>query len=212
MHSLPLQQALAAGRAFMRGQGNRMHAWLVQKSERGSRFCVLTSLFLASCAGWTAPLKPLDQELLAAVLREDLGVATRLLSAELGHFFDLDAPGFVYAQQGASPNTLAPSGNSILQTAVHGGHLEMVKLLLRHKGDVNLANPDGLTALYLAQKPAMQRTLLENGANPFIRSAKRNYSPFEFWSNTFAHVTTEAEKKQLMDVIEPAPYAEPRAF
>lgn len=148
---------------------------------------ILTMLFLTACAGMMnlvpAPLAPQDHELLTATLRNDLGAATRLLQA------------------GASPNAIAASGNSILQTAVFGGHIEMVKLMLRYKGDVNFVNRDGLTALYLAKKPAMHRTLLENGANPFVRSEKRQYSPLEAWCNTFAHVTTEAEKKKSLDIL-----------
>lgn len=147
----------------------------------------LTMLFLTACSGMMnlvpAPLAPQDHELLTATLRNDIGAATRLLQA------------------GASPNAIAASGNSILQTAVYGGHIEMVKLMLRYKGDVNFVNRDGLTALYLAKKPAMHRTLLENGANPFVRTQKRQYSPLEAWCNTFAHVTTEAEKKKVMGIL-----------
>lgn len=146
----------------------------------------LVMLLNAACAGMVnrpAPLAPQEQELLMAVLKNDLGSATRLLQA------------------GASPNACAASGNSILQTAVFSGHIDMVKLLLRYKGDANFTNADGLTALYLAKKPAMHRTLLENGANPFVRSEKRQYSPLEAWCNTFAHVATEAEKKTSMKIL-----------
>jgi ankyrin repeat protein len=147
----------------------------------------MSMLFLTACTGMMnlvpPKLSPQDQELLSAVLRNDLNATTRLL------------------QTGASPNSIAPSGNSILQTAVYSGHTDLVKLLLRNNGDPNLVSRDGLTALYLAKKPAMHKLLLENGADPFVRSHKRNYTPFESWVNTFAHVTTEAEKKKVMDTI-----------
>ena len=91
----------------------------------------LSMLLMSACAGMVgrpAPLAPQEQELLMSVLKNDLGSATRLLQA------------------GASPNASAASGNSILQTAVYSGHIEMVKLLLRHKGDVNFVNTDGCFA------------------------------------------------------------------
>ncbi|MDA8124125.1 MAG: ankyrin repeat domain-containing protein [Deltaproteobacteria bacterium] len=148
---------------------------------------VLAMLLLTACAGMetraAAPLAPQERELLTAVLKNDLSATTRLLQA------------------GVSPNGCAANGNSILQTAVYGGNLEMVKLLLRYQADVNFVNVDGLTALYLAKKPAMQRALLENGANPFVRSEKKQYSPLEAWCTTFAHITSEAEKKKALEIL-----------
>lgn len=148
---------------------------------------VLTMLSFTAYAGWfnlfPKPLAPQDMELFESVMRNDLSKATRLLQA------------------GASPNAIAPNGNSSLQYAVLDGNIEMVKLLLSNKGDVNLPNRDGLTALYLAKKPTMHKLLLENGSDPFVRKEKSLYSPFEFWCYYTAHITTEAEKKKVMDVM-----------
>lgn len=148
---------------------------------------VLTMLSFTAWAGWfnlfPKPLAPQDMALFEAVLRNNLSEATRL------------------TQAGASPNAIVPNGNSIMQNAVVNGHIEIVKMMLRNKGDVNLVSRDGLTALYLAKKPEMHKLLLENGADPFVRTEKNRYSPFEFWCNVTAHITTEAEKKKVMDTI-----------
>ncbi len=148
---------------------------------------VLAMMFLAACAGIenqaAAPLSAPERELLAAVLKNDFSATTRLLQA------------------GVSPNACAVNGNSILQTAVYGGNIEMVKLLIRHKADVNFVNADKTTALFLAKKPAMHKTLLENGANPFFVSGNEQYSPLESWCNTFAHITSEAEKKKTLETL-----------
>lgn len=148
---------------------------------------VVAIAVLASCAGMggvpAAPLAAADRDLLTAVLKNDLSAATRLLQA------------------GASPNARAASGNSILQTAVYGGSVEMVKLLIQYKADVHFVNTDKMTALCLAKKPAMQKTLLENGADPFSASGNHGYSPLESWCDTFAHVASEAEKKKALEIL-----------
>lgn len=80
--TLPLQQALAAGRAFMRSQGNRMHAWLVQKSERTSRLIGLAykpgGKVEARCVYQTAPVYADDLLLIARHLMEQQGRAPQV--------------------------------------------------------------------------------------------------------------------------------------
>ncbi|HLT04550.1 MAG TPA: hypothetical protein VK019_06260 [Pseudomonas sp.] len=82
MNSLSLQQALEAGRAFMRSQGNRMHAWLVQKSERGSRLIGLAykpgGKVEARCVYQTAPVYADDLLLIARHLMEQQGRAPQV--------------------------------------------------------------------------------------------------------------------------------------
>lgn len=51
---------------------------------------------------------------------------------------------------GADPNVTEPGGHPLLQMAVNDGHLEVVRLLLKHDADVNATNPTGSTALHVA--------------------------------------------------------------
>lgn len=82
MHSLPIQQALTAGRAFMRGQGNRIHAWLVQKSERSSRLIGLAykpgGKVEARCVYQADPAYADDLLLIAKYLMDEQGRAPQV--------------------------------------------------------------------------------------------------------------------------------------
>lgn len=82
MHGFELAQALAAGRAFMRSQGNRMHAWLVQKSERASRLVGLSykhgGKVEALCVYQGDPARAEDLLLIAKFLMERQGRAPQV--------------------------------------------------------------------------------------------------------------------------------------
>lgn len=54
--------------------------------------------------------------------------------------------------RGAKPDLRAPNGQTPLMLAVKQGKLELVRLLVDAKADVNLADLDGLTAAGLAKK------------------------------------------------------------
>jgi cytohesin len=81
---------------------------------------------------------------------------------------------------GANPNAALLSGETALMTAVHTGNVEVVKLLLAHKADVNAKEPArGQTALLWAvaeKRPEIARVLVEHGANVQARS-KSGFTP-----------------------------------
>lgn len=82
MHNSELELALAAGRAFMRGQGTRMHAWLVQKSEHATRLIGLAykpgGKVEARCVYQGHPAYAEDLLLIAKHLMEQQGRAPQV--------------------------------------------------------------------------------------------------------------------------------------
>jgi ankyrin repeat protein len=126
---------------------------------------------------------PKEQALVVAVLQGNLAAAEELLL------------------QGVSPNAKSTSGETMLQLSVHGANLEMTKLMLQYGGDPNAVNNDGVAALHFAIKPEMHRLLLENGADPSY-TPKDGYSPFELFCTEKGTVMTEADKKQMMELLE----------
>ena len=71
--------------------------------------------------------------------------------------------------KGANPNIYTYSGKSTpLHRAAYMGHLNIVKLLLKYKADLDCQDSDGLTPLHKAYQQRKQEVvavLLESGAN-----------------------------------------------
>jgi ankyrin repeat protein len=60
-------------------------------------------------------------------------------------------------------------------------HIEIVKMLIKAKSDINLQDEEGDTPLHLAYKknnPEIIKLLLESGANPELQN-KNNLTPIE---------------------------------
>lgn len=80
-------------------------------------------------------------------------------------------------EHGAAVNARTPHGDTALSNAVLRNNVGLVKVLLAHKADPNIANAQGMTALHTAafngpDRSEIARLLLEHGADPSIRDAQ----------------------------------------
>ncbi|MFB3896323.1 MAG: ankyrin repeat domain-containing protein [bacterium] len=114
-------------------------------SSRTTKPVIITQDTTAS-----APAIPSDQDLIAAVEKNDTTKAIKLLN------------------QGAYVNAKNQSGATALYLATQNGNTELVRALLDKRADVNLTNNYGLTALFPAAqkgKTDIVRLLIEKGIN-----------------------------------------------
>jgi ankyrin repeat protein len=105
------------------------------------------------------PPGPLDRELVDAAFVCDLLRVRDLLA------------------RGANPDAPDDDGRPPLVSAVLGGSVALVGLLLEHKADVNAADPHGWTALHFAAQdflPQMASLLLAKGADANAKDDEGN--------------------------------------
>jgi ankyrin repeat protein len=67
-------------------------------------------------------------------------------------------------KHGAQVNRESKDGNTALLIAASNGHLEMVRLFLAAKADVNYQGNKGATALMVCEKPSIIKELIKHGA------------------------------------------------
>jgi len=144
----------------------------------------LAVFLLVSCAGSSTQAKTTDnQTLFVAVLQGNLVQTEKML------------------KEGASPETRGVSGNSLLSTACHASNGEMVDLLLKNKANPNAPDKDGSIPLNFAFKPYILKKLIDKGADIYQVSKKSGETAFESWCSASAHVTTEAQKQELIKIL-----------
>lgn len=79
--------------------------------------------------------------------------------------------------QGASPNARDREGRPPIVSAILGGSVALVGLLLESKADVNATDPHGWTPLHFAAEevlPEMASLLVAKGADPNIKDEEGN--------------------------------------
>lgn len=145
---------------------------------------LLAVLIYVSCAGSSTQAKTSDNQMLfLAVLQGNLVQTENLL------------------KKGASVETRGVSGNSLLSTACHASNGEMLDLLLKYKANPNNPNKDGSIPLNFAFKPYILKKLIDKGADIYQVSKKSGATAFESWCSASSHVTTEAQKQEIIRIL-----------
>jgi ankyrin repeat protein len=91
----------------------------------------------------------------------------------------------LFLDNGADPHAHDDNGSTPLHFAVSKGHLEVTRMLLERKADVNSLNGEGLTPLQRASEgprkgyPDIMQLLLDHGANVNVHDNRRN-TPLHF--------------------------------
>ena len=106
---------------------------------------------------------------------------------------------------GVSPSCENPSGTGALNFACKYQHLDCVLRLLEYGADVNRQSRGGRTPLMMAIKydatGAITEALLNNGANPHIKSSYDGYTAFTFLNeipNYEPYLSTKRHLEQLL--------------
>ncbi|GAA6049024.1 hypothetical protein JCM3770_005444 [Rhodotorula araucariae] len=74
-------------------------------------------------------------------------------------------------QQGTSPNALDDNAYSPLHAAASWGHADILRFLVASGGDINLADGDGDTPLYVVETVAMAKLVVDLGGDARHRNA-----------------------------------------
>ncbi|TNY22406.1 ankyrin repeat-containing domain protein [Rhodotorula diobovata] len=69
-------------------------------------------------------------------------------------------------EQGTSPNSFDDNSYSPLHAAASWAHADILRFLVQHGGDINLADSDGDTPLYVVESVPMARLVVELGGDP----------------------------------------------
>ncbi|MBP8084035.1 MAG: hypothetical protein KAZ87_12620 [Spirochaetes bacterium] len=150
---------------------------------RFSHAALAVFLFI-SCTGSSTQAKTSDNQMLfISVLQGNLVQTEKML------------------KEGASPETSGVSGNSLLSTACHASNGEMVDLLLKYNANPNNPNKDGSIPLNFAFKPFILKKLIDKGADIYQVSKKSGETAFESWCSASSHVTTEAQKQEIIKIL-----------
>lgn len=92
-------------------------------------------------------------------------------------FWSLNIILFIYNHDVQSPKAFDESGSTALHKASANGHLEVLKLLIQHGSDVELADMSGCTPLHLAARNGhltCVKFLISQGADFRVKSKKGN--------------------------------------
>jgi len=73
-------------------------------------------------------------------------------------------------QDGLSPNALDDNNYNPLHAAASWNHPEILRYLVEKGGDINIADDDGETPLFVVEQVGMARLIVELGGDPNHRN------------------------------------------
>ena len=145
-------------------------------------FALISFFSCASVSAYSA--SPVEQKMTEAVLRNDINQVKALFA------------------QGASPNSRMPSsGAPALSIPIVNNNLEMVKVFIAAKADVNMKDRYGAPLLHQAKRASMMRLLLQAGADMY--ALNKGTTAFEYHAELL--VSTEEDKRKGRELLKSIP-------